>query len=62
MSARAWTGSWTGASDNPSVASAISAIIRVICAASVRGAGGHTSHNPPGPGFESQPPHVTGSE
>jgi hypothetical protein len=38
-----WTGSWTGASDNPSAASAISAITRVICAASVRGAGGRTS-------------------
>jgi hypothetical protein len=42
-----WTGSWTGASDNPSAASAISAMPRVICAASVCGAGGRASHNPP---------------
>jgi hypothetical protein len=47
MDLRSWTGSWTGASDNPSAASAVSAMIRVICAASVRGAGGRTSHNPP---------------
>ena len=38
-----WTGSWTGASDNPSATSAISAITRVICAARVRGAWGRTS-------------------
>jgi len=38
-----WTGSWTGASDNPSAASAISAITRVIGAASTLGAGGRTS-------------------
>ena len=44
---QAWTGSWTGAPDNPSAARAVNAIIRVICAASVRGAGGRTSHNPP---------------
>jgi hypothetical protein len=43
----AWTGSWTGASDNPSAASAISAITRVSRAASVPGAGDRTSHNPP---------------
>jgi hypothetical protein len=42
-----WTGSWTGASDSPSAASAVSAITRVICAASVHGAGGRASHNPP---------------
>ena len=35
---RPWTGSWTGASDNPSVARAISAMIWVICAASAHGA------------------------
>ena len=29
-----WTGSWTGASDNPSAVSAVSAMIRVVCAAS----------------------------
>jgi hypothetical protein len=43
----AWIGSWTGASDNPSVVSAVSARTRVSCTASVRGAGGRTSHNPP---------------
>jgi len=43
----AWTGSWTGAPDYPSAVSAISAMIRVICAASVRVALGQTSHNPP---------------
>jgi hypothetical protein len=35
----AWTGSWTGAKDNPGAASAVSAVIRVICAASAHGAG-----------------------
>jgi hypothetical protein len=33
---RAWTGSWTGAPDNPSVVSAAGAMIRAICAASAR--------------------------
>ena len=44
---RPWTGSWTGAPDNPSAVSAVSAMIRVVCAASAHGAGGRTSHNPP---------------
>ena len=42
-----WTGSWTGAPDNPSAVSAVSAMIRVVCAASAHGVRGHTSHNPP---------------
>ena len=42
-----WTGSWTGASGNPSAASAIGAVIRITCAASVPGAPGRASHNPP---------------
>jgi hypothetical protein len=54
---RAWNGSWTGAPDNPSAVSAISAIIRGICAASGRGAGGRTSHNPPVVGSRPHPPH-----
>jgi hypothetical protein len=37
----------TGASVNPSAASAVSAITRVICAASATGAPDRTSHNPP---------------
>ena len=41
-----WTGSWTGVPDNPSVVSAISAMIRFIRAASPQGARGRTSHNP----------------
>jgi hypothetical protein len=41
-----WTGSWTGSLDNPSAASAISAMICVIYAASAHGARGRTSHNP----------------
>jgi hypothetical protein len=44
---RPWTGSWTGAPDNPSAASAVSAITRIICAARAHGAWGRTSHNPP---------------
>jgi hypothetical protein len=40
---RPWTGSWTGASDNPSAASAIDAMTCGIVAASVFGACGHTS-------------------
>jgi hypothetical protein len=44
---RPWTASWTGASVNPSVASAISTITRAICAARAHGAWGCTSHNPP---------------
>ena len=47
MGLRPWTGSWTGAPDNPSAARAISAMTRVIRAVSVPGAGGRTSHNPP---------------
>jgi hypothetical protein len=39
----AWTGSWTGASVNPSAARAISAITRAICAARAHGAWGRTS-------------------
>jgi hypothetical protein len=42
-----WTGSWTGASANPSAASAISAITRVIRAARAHCARGRPSHNPP---------------
>jgi hypothetical protein len=42
-----WTGSWTGAPDNPGAARAISAITRAISAASAHGARGRTSHNPP---------------
>jgi hypothetical protein len=38
-----WTGSWTGAQDNPSAASAVSAMIRVICAGSAYDARGRTS-------------------
>jgi hypothetical protein len=38
-----WTGSWTGAQDNPSAASPVNAMIRVICAASTLGARGRTS-------------------
>ena len=44
---RPWTGSWTGVPDNPSAPSAISAIFRVICAASAHSARGRSSHNPP---------------
>ena len=54
-----WTGSWTGTRDNPSAASAISAITRVIRAASAHRAGGRASHNPPVVG-SSNPP-VVGS-
>jgi len=39
---RAWTGSWTGAPDNPSVVSGVSAMIRVIYAAST-----HKCRKPP---------------
>jgi hypothetical protein len=42
-----WTGSWTAASGNSSVVSAISAMIRVIYAASAHDARGRTSHNLP---------------
>jgi hypothetical protein len=38
-----WTGSWTGAQDNPSAASAVGAMIRVISAASAHDARGRTS-------------------
>ena len=41
------TGSWTGAPDNLGAASAVSAVIRGICAASTLGARGRTSHSPP---------------
>ena len=44
---RPWTGSWTGTPDNPSVVSAVSAMIRVICAGRTLGAWGRASHNPP---------------
>jgi hypothetical protein len=47
MAPRPWTGSWTGASDNSSAVSAISAMTRGIGAASALGARGRTSHNPP---------------
>ncbi len=43
----AWTGSWTGSPDNPSAASAISAMTRDIGAASACEAGEHAPHNPP---------------
>ena len=43
----AWTGSWTGAPDNPSAAIAVNAMIRVIRAASAYGFRGHTSRNAP---------------
>ena len=39
----AWTGSWTGSPDNPSVTSAVSAIAQVIAAASASGAPGRSS-------------------
>ena len=39
----AWNGSWNVAPDNPSAASAISAMTRAIAAASVLGARGRTS-------------------
>jgi len=42
----AWTGSGTGLPDNPSAASAVSAITRVICAASALGARGRASCKP----------------
>ena len=42
MRARAWTGSWTGASDNPSMLSAVSAVVRAIGAASAYGVRGRT--------------------
>ena len=63
MGPRAWTGSWIGAPDNPSASNAVSAMIRAIGAASVRGAGGRSSRNPPVVGSSptrpnSPPPHV----
>ncbi len=42
----AWNGSWNGAADNPRAADAICAVVRVIGAASARGAGGRTSCKP----------------
>jgi hypothetical protein len=42
-----WTGSWTDASYSPSAVGVVSAMIRVICAASAHDARGRTSHNPP---------------
>jgi hypothetical protein len=39
----AWTGSWTGAPNNPSAVSAVNAMTCVICAASAPGAWGRTS-------------------
>lgn len=53
----AWTGSWTGALDNPSAASAVNAMIRVICAARTLGAWGRTSHIRRS-WFEPHPPHI----
>jgi hypothetical protein len=38
---------WTGVSENLSAVTAVSATIRVICAASAHAACGRTSHNPP---------------
>ncbi len=38
-----WTGSWTGAPDNPSVVSAVSAMVCVICAGRTLGAWGRAS-------------------
>jgi hypothetical protein len=58
---RAWTGSWTGAPDNPSAANAVSAIIRVIGAASAHGARGRASHNPPVVGSSPTRPTVQSS-
>ena len=40
---RPWTGSLTGASDNPSVVSVVSATMRVICAGRTIGARDRTS-------------------
>jgi hypothetical protein len=39
MDLGAWTDSWTGVSDNPSAACAVSVMIRVICAGRKLGAG-----------------------
>ena len=47
MGALPWTGSWTGATDDSSAASAAGAITRAIGAASAHGARGRASHNPP---------------
>jgi hypothetical protein len=40
---RSWTGSWTGAPDNPSAMTLFNAVIRVICAASAHRVRGRTS-------------------
>src|SRR5580692_3948415 len=40
---RAWNGSWNDVPNNPSAASDVSAMTRVICAASAHGARGRTS-------------------
>jgi hypothetical protein len=45
FSPSAWTGSWTGSPDNPSVTSAVGAIAQVIAAASASGAPGRASCN-----------------
>jgi hypothetical protein len=42
---RAWTGSWTGSPDNPSAASAVSAMTRDIGSASASGAREHAPRN-----------------
>jgi len=44
--AGSWNGSWNGSQDDPSAVSAISAIFRVIGAASAHRAWGRSSHNP----------------
>jgi hypothetical protein len=56
--ARLWTGSWASAPDNPSVVSASGAIIRVICAGSVRMARGRNSYERQASGSN----RVTGSQ
>ena len=52
---------WTGAPDNPTAASAVNAMVRVICAASAHGVRGRASHNPPVVG-SSHPRHLTERE
>jgi hypothetical protein len=44
--AGSWNGSWNGSLGNPSAMSAVSAMIRVICAARAYGARSRSSHNP----------------
>ena len=52
---RAWAGSWTGLPDNPSAASAVSAMTRDIGAASASEAREHASHYPPVVGLTKRP-------